>query len=229
MENNDREIVAIEIDEAAHYRRLVHQLIPGARPQDAHSAWLLSLTEQSDLFAVPPDYKNRRALDLHHAVAVAVGINPTAKLDWVRGWQVDYRRDNRTTPPFAAKRLAAFLELLDMAKIDISSGDLHAHEDSSRAGGFIVKNADFKAWSEGRETLDPERRLARLRALGGTAKYSRDGDEWKFTKIAALVESEKTDGRKRGDEKTIRADLRAAAQTERDEKKAGFGAGLGQR
>jgi len=74
---------------------------------------------------------------------------------------------------------------------------------------------------------DPERRLARLRALGGTAKYARG--EWKFKGIVKLAASEKAERRKRSDQKTIRADLKDAAQTERDWKSAGFGAGLGQR
>jgi hypothetical protein len=74
---------------------------------------------------------------------------------------------------------------------------------------------------------DPERRLARLRALGGNATCRRD--EWKFTGIAALVASEKSEGRKRCDEKTIRADLKNAADNESDAKRAGFADGLGQR
>ena len=76
-------------------------------------------------------------------------------------------------------------------------------------------------------TPDPERRLALLRALGGSATYRRN--EWKFTGIAALVASEKSEGCKRSDEKTIRADLKEAAQSEREARRAGFGAGLGQR
>ena len=76
-------------------------------------------------------------------------------------------------------------------------------------------------------TPDPERRLALLRALGGSATYRRN--EWKFTGIAALVASEKSEGCKRSDEKTIRADLKEAAQNEREARRAGFGAGLGQR
>lgn len=72
---------------------------------------------------------------------------------------------------------------------------------------------------------DPERRLALLRALGGDAKYSR-GD-WTFKGISALVASEK--GRKRSTEKTIREDLKEAAQKERDAGRAGFATGLGQR
>jgi hypothetical protein len=76
-------------------------------------------------------------------------------------------------------------------------------------------------------TPAPERRLARLRAMGGTAKYRHN--EWKFTSITALVASEKSEGRKRCDEKTIRADLREAANNEREAKRAGFADGLGQR
>lgn len=76
-------------------------------------------------------------------------------------------------------------------------------------------------------TPDPERRLARLRALGGTVKCVRY--EWKFTGITALVQSEKQEGRKRSDEQTIRADLKEAAQTEQEAKSAGFQTGLGQR
>jgi hypothetical protein len=76
-------------------------------------------------------------------------------------------------------------------------------------------------------TPDPERRLALLRALGGNAIYKRG--EWKITGISALVASEKSEGRKRSDEKTIRADLKEAAENERDAKRANAFAGLGQR
>ena len=54
--------------------------------------------------------------------------------------------------------------------------------------------------------------LADLRALGGNATWKRH--DWKFTRIAELVKQEK--GRPRSTEKTIRADLREAAQAERD-------------
>lgn len=74
---------------------------------------------------------------------------------------------------------------------------------------------------------DPERRLALLRELGGAAKYYRY--EWTFTGIGALVASEKANGCKRSTEKTIRADLREAAQNEQDARSAGFASGLGQR
>ena len=74
---------------------------------------------------------------------------------------------------------------------------------------------------------DPKRRLDRLRALGGDAIYRR-GD-WKITGISALVASEKGEGRKRCDEKTIRADLKEAAKDEREAKRADAFAGLGQR
>ena len=74
---------------------------------------------------------------------------------------------------------------------------------------------------------DPARRLARLRELGGSAKR-RNGD-WKFIGIASLVASEKAQGRSRSDEKTIRADLKEAAQNELEAKRADAFAGLGQR
>lgn len=76
-------------------------------------------------------------------------------------------------------------------------------------------------------TPDPERRLARLRELGGNAIYKRG--EWKITGISALVASEKNEGRKRSDEKTIRADLKEAAEKEREAKRANAFSGLGQR
>ena len=61
---------------------------------------------------------------------------------------------------------------------------------------------------------DPARRLSLLRDQGGNAKWSRNG--WKFPGIAALVKVEKDAGRKRRDEKTIRADLKEAADAERE-------------
>jgi hypothetical protein len=76
-------------------------------------------------------------------------------------------------------------------------------------------------------TLDPERRLTRLRALGGNVSFKRG--EWKITGITALVADEKSKGRKRSDEKTIRADLKEAAENEREAKRAGAFDGLGQR
>ncbi len=66
---------------------------------------------------------------------------------------------------------------------------------------------------------DPERRLARLRAIGGSAKYK--NSQWKFSKFNELVAIEKGEGRKRFDTHTIRDDLKEAAQAERDVKKSG--------
>ena len=73
----------------------------------------------------------------------------------------------------------------------------------------------------------PGRRLARLRELRGDAIHKRG--EWKITGISALVASEKNEGRKRSDEKTIRADLKEAAENERGAKRANAFSGLGQR
>ena len=83
-------------------------------------------------------------------------------------------------------------------------------------------------WTAPRTGLPaPERRLARLRALGGNSKY-RNG-EWHFTGIIKLVQHEKQEGKSRSDEKTIRADLKLASQSERDAKSAGFASGIGKR
>ena len=61
-----------------------------------------------------------------------------------------------------------------------------------------------------------ERRLATLRSLGGDARWKRRKgvQQWVFTGIKKLVEQEKSEGRKRCDEKTIREDLREAAEAE---------------
>lgn len=77
------------------------------------------------------------------------------------------------------------------------------------------------------EVTDGTRRLALLRKLGGNLKYS-NGD-WSIKGIAKLVAKEVEDERPRRSEKTIRSDLKEAAQAERDAKAAGFYDGLGQR
>lgn len=82
-----------------------------------------------------------------------------------------------------------------------------------------AKSAPIAAQNAADPTPDPERRLTLLRKLGGSYKYARG--EWKFTGIAALVANEKDNGFKRCTEKTIRADLKEAAQAEIDAKTAG--------
>lgn len=76
---------------------------------------------------------------------------------------------------------------------------------------------------------EPERRLARLRGdeVRGEAKYK--NCEWSFRGSTILAKLEKSEGRARSSEKTIRADLKEAALAERDAKAAGFGTGFGQR
>lgn len=60
---------------------------------------------------------------------------------------------------------------------------------------------------------DPQRRLALLRSLGGNVKWL--SGKWEVTRMAALVQHER--GSPRSSEKTIRADLRKAAEAERRE------------
>lgn len=111
--------------------------------------------------------------------------------------------------------------------------DVHALADeytapeSTQAEPQAAAPAPVAGLATNSATPDPERRLARLRALGGDAIYRRG--EWKITGISALVASEKGEGRKRCDEKTIRADLKEAAESEREAKRANAFSGLGQR
>ena len=62
---------------------------------------------------------------------------------------------------------------------------------------------------------DPQRRLDALTALGGSIKQWK-GD-WAITGIGKLVAKEKADGRKRCSEKTIRRDLKEAAEAQKRE------------
>jgi hypothetical protein len=91
-------------------------------------------------------------------------------------------------------------------------------EKSSEPGSPLGTTSQLEAASS-----EPARRLAMLRELGGDANKLRG--EWKFMGTTALVAREKADGRKRTDAKTIRGDLKEAAQAELDAKKAGFGDG----
>ena len=80
------------------------------------------------------------------------------------------------------------------------------------------------------ELPDSARRLAALRALGGSVKKNtKNNYGWKVTGITKLVAQEKAHGNTRSDEKTVRADLHSAAEDELNEKRAGFSDGLGQR
>lgn len=116
-----------------------------------------------------------------------------------------------------------FPELLPQSK-DASQAGPGVEAESTHPVGRpvpVVENANVDV------TTDPERRLARLRALRGDVKYK--SGEWKFRGITALVAAEKEEGRKRSSEKTIRADLKEAAEREREAKRAGPFQGWGQR
>ncbi len=59
---------------------------------------------------------------------------------------------------------------------------------------------------------DPPRRLAALKILGGSVRWLRG--EWQIKGISKLVKQEKEQKRARSDEKTIRSDLKKAAEDE---------------
>lgn len=71
---------------------------------------------------------------------------------------------------------------------------------------------------------EPVRRLAALRAMGGDITYERHG--WKIRGISELVKQEKLNHRQRCSEKTIRDDLKSAAEDEREARRAGHFDGL---
>lgn len=101
-----------------------------------------------------------------------------------------------------------------------------AMELSTRPGPGALRSGSTNAppsTPKNPEMTEPERRLKALRELGGEArwKHYRGETQWCFTKISELVTAEKHAGRKRHDEKTIRKDLREAAETERLAKASG--------
>jgi len=113
-------------------------------------------------------------------------------------------------------------------------------ENTFPVGDYRVKRATVEAWlsraqqaaigeqaSATATPSDGERRLDQLRLLGGSAKYVKGA--WTFTGIGKLVVKEKDEDRPRHSEKTIRADLKEAAQAEHDAKRAGNFERLGQR
>lgn len=67
---------------------------------------------------------------------------------------------------------------------------------------------------------DPERRLKRLRAMGGEASY-RMG-KWSFKGTNALAAIEAGEGRPRSSQKTVKQDLEEAAEAERKVKREGI-------
>lgn len=67
---------------------------------------------------------------------------------------------------------------------------------------------------------EPQRRLNRLRGIGGSAVKKSGG--WKFKLSDELIRLERAEGRPRSSPKTIREDLRAAAQAAEDERRAGI-------
>ena len=68
-------------------------------------------------------------------------------------------------------------------------------------------------------TQRQDRRLALFRTQGGSAKFL--GGKWKLTGISKLVAHEREKGSQRASEKTIRADLHGALETESRSKRTG--------
>lgn len=112
---------------------------------------------------------------------------------------------------------------------------LSSFEDLQRAEGAEPANRMLVDWAAFAEVCelkvhswfgeyagalpDHKRRLYLLRHLGGTARRRRGG--WSFTGFNALVSHERQAKRPRSSEKTIRDDLRQAAEEEAVAKRAG--------
>lgn len=68
---------------------------------------------------------------------------------------------------------------------------------------------------------EPERRLRRLRAMGGSAEWSARKSDWALKGIGELVAAEASEGRGRVSDKTVRADLVSALEAERAKQREG--------
>lgn len=133
-----------------------------------------------------------------------------------RDFQAEWIAELEATNPDAAELARIILSGVVPESDSLDSAMQDATNETEKVTGATVD-----------QTPDAERRLNLLRQLGGSSQYV--NGEWKFKGIKLLVTREKADGRNRSDEKTIRSDLKAAAQAERDAKNAGFAFGLGQR
>ena len=123
------------------------------------------------------------------------------------------------------RRLKNIFEGADKEPRTLKSWTAYARQRGLKIHSWIneweacVLEVDARQLPATNKTQKPESRLAKLRELGGNARYQHG--EWRFTGITALVASEKAIGNGRSDTKTVRADLKAAAQAERDAKTAG--------
>jgi hypothetical protein len=182
-------------------------------------------------------YLTKRYLDLVVWVARAEvfipqtrNVDPASALNWARD-------NNITIPPPLVAALdgkTARVVTWFTPVVEPSEQELKPSLANPRAIGLEAHTlADacteppLGGQTDADQPLDKVRRLNSLRELGGQSKYK--NNKWTFTRITALVMKEKTDGRKRCSEKTIRADLTDAAENEREERRAGPFDGMGGR
>ena len=88
---------------------------------------------------------------------------------------------------------------------------LRGHGYCKQAEGLTaIGKADSKAATE---LPDAQRRLGRLKELGGGAFRDRDGN-WRFKGISELINAEASENRPRSSDKIVRADLKKAVEIE---------------
>ena len=83
------------------------------------------------------------------------------------------------------------------------------------ASGLEITGYSAQTPTNTSKLTEPERRLKTLEALGGTARWLRHHggtQKWRFTKIGDLTAQEAANNHPRSDEKTIRKDLKEAAE-----------------
>jgi len=209
---------------AINWRYWVHQL----PTQTGAEAALLMSGLDPDLFKSLESRSNRNDQSLCCKKAAMIQRlaeregkgtkTPSEWLSWARAHQIVVH-DGYVLEVESASERASGAETKSPMVVEIGLDAHAAQQPQAEAPAVGVSGGDAAPLP------DPVRRLARLRELGGSATYRRN--EWKFTGIAALVATEKNEDRKRSDEKTIRADLREAAEAERDAKRAGPWGGLG--
>jgi len=111
-----------------------------------------------------------------------------------------------------AKQLTSF-----GVRVPISIAGHQAKPGSTSEGA--VHGDPVPAGVQAKVESDPQRRLQVLRDIGGSVLFS--CGEWKIKGITRIVNREAAEGRKRSNQKTIRIDLKEAAEKERDARRQG--------
>ena len=180
------------------------------------------------MYVIPPDWSrwlDAPSVALWQCVAISCDIEPECM----------NTRGRFNTTEAEIPLVPEFTRRLTLANDQVRvGGALHPFllEATGDSRAFRLPLWRFGAWAVGRWNLpdrfptvppsesavtlpEPQRRLAALRSLGGEVK--RSNGKWAITGIGKLVDQEKANGFERSDEKTIRKDLKEAAEAAKRE------------